>query len=195
MPPRRPRRPRGRGRPRAPGVGRQLNPRLQRELRRANHLMSRGEHENAAQIFHSLAQRAQDRGILGPAAMMFLQTAHAFLLGGQVEQAIEQGSNGLKLFAADRRWPAVRREGERLADALEREGYGEEAQELRAWVAERLSGQSPPSREEHATRAQLPEKCPYCGASMSLEQMRGAQAAECRYCGSVVLPSQMDEMD
>lgn len=183
-------------RPQQDRGSRQLNPRLQRELQRANRLMNRGEHLNAAKIFLSLAEHAQDRGILRPASMLLLQTAHAYLLANRVGPAIKQARNGLKILASQQHWPALQREVERFALALEGEGRGSEADGLRAW-ANGLPGQEsgPISSEgDQSNQPHLPEKCPFCGASMSLEQIssRDGQAAECRYCGSVVLPSQKE---
>ena len=188
---RRPPRPRPSSRqPRSHPFVRQLNPLLQRELRRANHLMGTGDHANAAEIFTSLAERAQDLGILGPAAMLFLQAGRAHMLGAETEAALERAMSGLKLLAAGERWPALQREGERIAEEFERQGLDKAAAGLRAWLDEKLGNQA--ARVETEKKGKLPEKCPYCGASMSLEQMRGGKAAECRYCGSVVLSAQMD---
>lgn len=196
--PRRPfrRRPRTPRRRRHALHGRPLNPRLQRELRRANQLINKGEHFNAANIFLSLAERARDRGILQPASMLFLQAAYAYVLGNKVDAALERAYQGLEMLAADMRWQTLSREGERIGLALEEEGHQKQAEELRSWLGEKLKGQSRAMSPVPSKKSsfQLPEKCPYCGASMSMEQLNagGARAAECHYCGSVVLPSQID---
>ncbi len=195
MPPRRPRRPFGRRplgprrRPPRGPRGRQLNPRLQRELRRANHLMSIGDHANAAEIFIQLAEHARDRAIHGPGAMLLMRAAHAYLMAGRVQDADTQFERALKAFEAAGHIPAAMREGQRYAEMLEGEGYPDEAQALRETLAQRFSG-NPASEEPEEDQGTFPEKCPYCGASMSLEQIssRGARVAECHYCGSVVLP-------
>ncbi|MQC26104.1 MAG: hypothetical protein DWG76_01460 [Chloroflexi bacterium] len=165
---------------------------MQRELRRAIHLMHTGAHLNAAQIFTSLAQRAQDRAILGPASMLFIQSGLAYLYGAQGESGVEQAYNGLKLLAAEQHLEALQREGGRFVTALEEQGLTEEATELRAWLSGQLGDHTHASKAEH--KYQVPEQCPYCGASMSLEQLSGlnARAAECHYCGSVVRSTQMD---
>lgn len=194
-----PRRPFGRG-PRLPKRGhaqsRPLNPRLQKELRRANHLMSKGEHINAASIFLSLAARAQDRGILQPASMLFLQAAYAYILAGDIESGLKHSYQGLEIIESEERWPALNREGQRLSAAMQEAGYQNEADDLHAWLSERLDVQSlhSPDKPDQSSHVALPEKCPYCGASMSLEQLNagGTKAAECHYCASVVLPTQID---
>lgn len=173
--------------PRGPLLrGRALHPRLRRELRRANHLMAMGEHVNAAQILVSLAEQARDSGILYPAPMLFMQAAHAYLLGESFDFSLAQARTGLDLLAAQERWRALNSEGKRYIQGLESAGRQADAQQLRAWLEDQLQGK--PLEESGA--GQLPEKCPYCGASMSLEQINagGQRAAECQYCGSMVLP-------
>jgi hypothetical protein len=166
-----------------------LNPRLQRELRRANHLLAVGEHVNAGRIFQDLAERARDHDIIYPAPMLFMQAGHAFLLGESFEPAIHNAHTGLEMLAAQERWPALHHESERFVGELEAAGKRSEAAELRAWLVE-LGAPAASAQQPAANDATLPEKCPYCGASMSLEQINagGRQAAECSYCGSVVLP-------
>ncbi len=179
--------------PRGPMLpGRMLNPRLQRELRRANHLMSTGDLVNAGHIFQSLAQGARDIDLIYPAPMLFMRAAQAFLLGESFELSIENAQAGLEMFAAQERWPALRHEGARYIESLEAEGKTDETEEMRAWLDDVLQGK--PSEEVKSEvskkNTSLPEKCPCCGASMSLEQISaaGGKAAECHYCGSVILP-------
>ncbi len=171
--------------------GAMLHPRLQRELRRANHLLAVGDHVNAGQIFQSLAEKARDRDFIYPAPMLFIQAAHAFLLGESFAPSLENAQAGLGMLAEQQRWRALNFEGHRHIDELEGAGQKEEAQKLREWLALNLKGQ--PAEQTAAVESEekvLPEKCPYCGASLSLEQMNaaGGRAAECLYCGSVVLP-------
>ena len=172
--------------PRGPLLpGRSLNPRVQRELRRANHLMAIGEHMNAAQIFVSIANQARDLGIVYPAPMLLLQAAHAYLLGEQFKESLEQAKAGLELLTAQERWKALQEAGEGYIQALQGAGKTRDAQQLQTWLTTCLQGKA----VETATVAQLPERCPYCGASMSLAQINAGsgQAAACQYCGSVVL--------
>lgn len=202
MPPRHPRRPLrpplGR-RPFGPRPGRaarQLNPRLQRELRRANHLLNTGQHANAAEIFIKLGERARDLGIAGPAPMLLMRAAHALLLGALIERSTQQAYAALGLLADAGRWLAVQRESQHYLEALDGGGYSDETAKLRQWLDEKIGAYIPADRKQNPedTRERFPEKCPYCGASMSLEQVntRVARAAECHYCGSVVLATQKD---
>jgi hypothetical protein len=179
-------------RPRGPLLrGRMLNPRLQRELRRANQLLAIGEHLNAGRIFQDLAERARDRDIVYPAPMLFMQAGHAFLLGEDYALSLQNARSGLEMLAAQERWPALHHESQRFLHELEAAGRRSEAAELRAWLVELGAPSQVKTQTETAESAQtLPEKCPYCGASMSLEQINagGGKAAECNYCGSVILP-------
>jgi hypothetical protein len=152
--------------------------------------MSIGDHANAAEIFIQLAEHARDRAIMGPGAMLLMRAAHSYLMAGRPQDADNQLQRALKAFEAAGRMPAAMREGQHFADMLEGEGYTEEAKLLRQDLQERIGAASLSPAEPEEDRGVFPEKCPYCGASMSLEQIssRGARAAECHYCGSVVLP-------
>ncbi|HEY7615621.1 MAG TPA: hypothetical protein VH744_02365 [Terriglobales bacterium] len=163
---------------------------MQRELRRANHLMAVGNHLNAAEIFMDIAARALDIGIVYPAPMLLMQAAHALLLGDAYEKSIEQATKGLELLAAQERANALHFEGVRYVEALEAAGRQKDAEDFRRWLQDRV----PLNETEQKAAMQLPEKCPYCGASMSLEEVntRSGQAAECQYCGSVVLPRNIE---
>ncbi len=183
------------GRRRVLVPGRVLNPRLQRELRRANHLLAVGDHANAGQIFLALGEQARDRGFIYPAPMLFMQAAHAFLLGESVELSTQNARIALEMLAGQERWRALDFEGQHYVDELENAGQKEEAGNLREWLKENLKGR--PAKETDVAAGKektLPEKCPYCGASLSLEQINagGGQAAECVYCGSVVTPRDHD---
>ncbi len=175
--------------------GAMLHPRLQRELRRANHLLAIGDHLNAGQIFQSLAETARDRDFIYPAPMLFMQAAHAFLFGESFAPSLENAQTGLGMLAEQQRWRALNFEGHRYIEELEASSQKEEAQKLREWLELNLKGQ--PVDQTAAAESEdkaLPEKCPYCGASMSIEQMHaaGGKAAECLYCGSVVMPREAE---
>jgi hypothetical protein len=169
-----------------------LNPRLQRELRRANHLMSTGDHVNAGHIFQSLAQGARDIDLIYPAPMLFMRAAQAFLLGESFDLSIENAQAGLEMLVAQERWPALRHEGRHYINSLLAEHKADRAQEMREWLDEVLQGNpiEEVKSQDPQGKVALPEKCPYCGASMSMEQISaaGGKAAECHYCGSVILP-------
>lgn len=197
------RRPGRRGKRRPPPSGqrparrfakRQLNPKLQKELKRANHLLQNGAHNNAAKIFLNLGENAQDKGILFPAAMLFSQSARAFLLANEIPESLEQIQRGLNLLAANQRWRVFHNEGQSFIAAMQSSGFGSKADKLSIWMAEKSGENTRKSLKETSEKSEFPNKCPYCGASMSLEQIRSSRklATECKYCGSVVLAQQID---
>lgn len=175
-------------------ASRQLNPKLQKELKRANHLLQNGEHKNAAQIFLILGENAQDRGILFPAAMLFSQSAKANLLADEVQESLKQIQRGLNLFAANHRWRAFQDEGQEFIIALQNSGFEGEAEELTLWMRDKSVDFPGNINGRESSKIIFPNKCPYCGASMSLEQIKSSRqsATECKYCGSVVLAQQID---
>ncbi len=179
--------------PRRSSSGRQLNPILQRELKRANHLMQNGEHLNAAQMFRQLGENSQDKGILFPAAMLYMQSATAFMLANHSENALEQASSGLELLAARQRWRAYAREHKRILQAFEDGGFGDEARQL-AKLAENLPLAESEKKGNASTNNEFPSTCPYCGASLSLKQLKNSRysVTECKYCGSIVVAGQID---
>jgi hypothetical protein len=173
---------------------RQLNPILQRELKRANHLMQKGEHRNAAQIFQQLGENSQDKGILFPAAMLYMQAATAFLLASKAEQALDQARRGLELLGSNNRWRAYSEERTRILQAFEDGGYEDEAAQISKWSQESNNKVKEKISEPIASDNEIPSKCPYCGASLSLEQIKNTRhsVTECKYCGSFVVAGQID---
>jgi hypothetical protein len=135
-------------------------------------------------IFTTIAGRALDFGIVYPAPMLYLQAAHAYLMAEQDEKSTQAANTGLELLVGQERRTRLESEGLRYIDALKFAGRKEEAELFRSWLNDRLQNPAP-----EVTEGDVPEKCPYCGASMSLEEIRAGRgsAAECQYCGSVVL--------
>jgi aconitase A len=156
--------------------------------------MSKGEHSNAANIFLSLAERARDLGIMQPASMLFLQSAHAYILAGEVDSAVENAHIGLSMLADADNWPDLRHQAERISELMSAEGFSNQVADMKAWLEKKIKEAPADVTTQHDQKSAstIPEKCPYCGATMSLDQINaaGAKAAECRYCGSVVLPIQ-----
>lgn len=183
-----------RQRPPRRSSSRQLNPKLQRELKRANHLLQNGEHKNAAQIFLNLGENALDKGILFPAAMLFSQSAKASLLANEIQESVNQIQRGLILLAANQRWAALQSEGQAFIKALQNSGFEKEAEDLRLWISEKSFKIPGAKKTAKNSKPIIPNKCPYCGASMSLEHIKSSRksATECKYCGSVVIAQLID---
>lgn len=167
--------------PRGPLVaGRSLNPRQQKELRRANHLLSIGDHANAAILFEDMAGRAHDRSIDYPAAMLLLQAAHAHLMAENAESSLAVARRGLEQLASQERWAQLHHEGQRYLAELRAAQPEAAADALAVWLTEATPQPLPAEKPAH-------DICPYCGAHGSLEPLAAGRANSCRYCGSVVL--------
>lgn len=170
-------------RPRGPLLpGRALNPRLQKELRRANHLLAVGAHANAGRIFADMASRALDHDIWYPAPMLFLQAAHAYLLGEDSTSSLGYAQRGLELLASQQRAAELRHAAARYLNELDASASASESAALRTWLDTALqqTAQAPSTPAPGSL-------CPYCGAHGSLEALaaRGGQAQLCRYCDSI----------
>lgn len=167
-----------------------FTPRIEKELRRANHLMERGDHANAAVLFDRLAIDAHDKNILRHAPMLFLQAAHAFILSGKIKDGLQRVRTGLDILAKTNRWRALQNAGQRAVNILSETGYSSEAQEINSWLEEKLSAQDliQPEDEKNFSRGQLPPKCPYCGATVHPDETNwiNSSSAECIYCGSTI---------
>lgn len=167
-------------RPRGPLVpGRSLNPRQQKELQRANHLLAVGDHVAAARIFEDMAGRAHDRAIVYPVPMLYLQAAHAYLLGEQLELSLQHARRGLEQLASQERWPLLQNESQRYLAELSVQ-HSQPAAAFQTWLSELIPQPLPDSSAPNA------DTCPYCGAHGSLEPLAAGRATRCRYCASVL---------
>lgn len=168
-----------------------FNPRVQKELQRANQLQDSGDHANAAIIFERLAIDAQEKNILRHAPMLYLQSAHAFILSGQAAEGVERALIGLNLLAGTGRWRAVQNAGQRAVNLLSESENNVHTQKINKWLQENLPKEhhkAPLEDKQKFSRGQLPAKCPYCGATIRPDETNwlNSSSAECVYCGSTV---------
>jgi hypothetical protein len=161
----------------------------------AQRLKEAGDYQTAANIFERLAKGAEERNI-ERAPFLFLQAAHCFLLDGQAQHSVELTKQSLSLLAKAERWSALYRSGTRAIKVLEENGQQDVALKMQSWLDEQLADHpeaktapiSPPLPQSGRQPPHLPEKCPYCGASLRSDQVLwiDERSAECVYCGSVV---------
>ncbi|MBW8010022.1 MAG: hypothetical protein FVQ83_02110 [Chloroflexi bacterium] len=168
-----------------------FKPRIQKELRRANHLNETGDHANAAVIFERLAIDAHDKNILRHAPMLYLQAAHAFILSSQVAEGVERARTGLEILAETGRWHALQNAGQRTANLLSELGFTDQAQEIDQWLEQNLAEHARINLSEGKqdfSHGKLPPKCPYCGATVRPDETNwiNSTSAECVYCGSTI---------
>ena len=172
-----------------------MRPRPQAALRQAQRMKEAGDYKEAARIFERLAKGAEDRRI-ERAPFLYLQAAHCCLLSRQTERGVGLTSHGLRLLAQEGRWTALCRAGSRSVEILREHNQLEIADQIQIWLNEQLADHpearsapvSSPVTQPDESTARLPEKCPYCGASLRSDQVHwiDARCAECIYCGSSV---------
>jgi len=155
-----------------------------------------GDYKAAANTFERLAKGAEDHAI-ERAPFLYLQAAHCNILDGQAQQGIGLTNHGLRLLVKSKRWSALFRSGTRAIQVLEENKLHDPAQKIQTWLDEQLVDhpevkETPlsqphlqPSSKNHP---RLPNKCPYCGASLRSDQALWIDdhSVECTYFGSVV---------
>lgn len=182
---RRPRRPPFRRR--RPFVPRPRHPRQAH----AERLLAAGDFAEAAETFQELSRETEEEGLLVPAGHLALRAACCHLGLEDYDQADQQAERAIRLFIQARRPRLVRQVLPRVLNALEDRGRQVQAEALRQEVEEAfgdlMEGQ-PLGPAAARWAANLPGKCPNCGAPIKARDVAwaGPGAAECPYCGSVV---------
>jgi hypothetical protein len=155
-------------------------------------LKDQGRTAEAAELFERLGHGAQERGLLRRAPYLLLQAAYCWLLAGRPERSRLPARQALSLFIATQNWAALRDSADLLITDMERMGYSQEAEEIRAILAQALAEHPAafPSSQAAAKKFSptLPPKCPFCGATLRSDQVTWIDetTAECAYCGSAV---------
>jgi len=163
----------------------------QQALRRAHRLLDQENYQDAAVIFETIAQGAQEEGFLGRAPFLYLQAARARLLAGHVDAGMVWLKQGFDLLADTRRFQALQRTGQRAVQELNRLGQTQQAQEAESWLVHLLEATPAPwsgqSVEPKATPT-LPAKCPQCGATVRPDEVEwiDKKTPGCAYCGSIL---------
>lgn len=170
-------------------------PGARQALAHANRLMANEQFAEAANIFERLSEEARQRGILVRAANLALQASRAYFAADDVQTALEQAKEGLRLLVRGGRVERVPRVLSRIVKALREKGYDAEAHQLEQEAAQALEKmglsldkvrQRIPQVTEK--RGVLPACCNGCGASLVPDEVEwhDAHTAECPYCGTVV---------
>ena len=171
-----------------------LEERPRQMLRQANLHMERGEYQRAAEMFENLGRGAEARGMIQRAPYLYLQSARAQFLAGQVAPGMELLRRGLKLLADAERWDAAHKSASQAISELRRLGHAEQANQVQAWIDQALKAHPqaaavPAQTVSPLQKPRLPAKCPFCGASVRPDEVEWLDetTAECPYCGSSVL--------
>jgi len=114
------------------------------------------------------------------------------LMANLLAKSLQECKKGLQLLAANGQWQEFHFEAKKISSAYEEAGAEEESKailELLNLHQERAETANRDKSEDSSNKVGLPSKCPFCGASLSLEQVRSGReiASECKYCGSVVI--------
>lgn len=199
---RRPRRPFVRRRPLRrpplrPGIplSKPLASKLRQILTRANQLMAEEQFIEAAAIYERLCAEGKGRGFIARAADFALQAARAHFAAGDIDAALANAKEGLRLLARGGRSDRIPRVLFKIVAKLREGGYNIQADELEQEAERILSevGLSLEEAEQQAPqmpekRGTLPAKCSGCGAPVIPDEVEwhDAQTAECLYCGTVL---------
>jgi hypothetical protein len=170
--------------------------RVRQALVRANQLMADSQFIEAAIIFERLSGQVESQGMLVRAGDLILQASRARFQAGDVEVAVQQVTEALRLFVRGGREGRVPRVLSKATAVLRKKGYNTQADRLEQEV-EGMLGDVGLSLEEAGRRApqvteerrgDLPPLCNGCGAPLVPDEVEwhDARTAECLYCGTVV---------
>ena len=161
-------------------------------LRRANNLFSNGKYIEAAMLYEKLALGAQDRN-LPRTPILYLQASKAFLIAEKGDEGMRMLMQGLELFVDQKRWRELLQFGKRSVNVLNELGYSQEAEEIEAWLEERLPEEDKKKAkstddQQQKERTLFPVTCPSCGARVHPDEVRviDESTVECSFCGNLI---------
>ena len=158
-------------------------------LIKSNQLLASGHYLEAAEGFEDLADAAMARGGRR-APQLYLQAGRARLLAGQGAAAMPLLDRGLRLFAAGGAMLRLERAGRRIVGELKATGMDQEAETIKAMLAEFGAQTAERLKEDAAapSRPSLPTHCPSCGAPVHPAEVEwlSDDTAECEYCSAPI---------
>lgn len=150
-----------------------------------------GDHAAAAEAFVGMARTAESRGRPAAAAHVAVRGALAALQGGDVEQALAIGREGLTLAAGVAEQRRVARKFQPLIGAFEgheaASGFGDEVKKAFGLKLVPAAGET--VKPNRAQRRALPKLCPTCGEPIdrSSVELQDDGSFDCTLCGDAVL--------
>lgn len=162
---------------------------VERMIADAQHALGQGQYAQAAEIFEQLAEGAvvRDRP---RAPQLFIRSAQARLLQGEPQWALELVLRGLVFLAEARRWSELQLMGKRAETEFRQYGADVQAEELAAWVVQRLPAitQAPPPPIRKKKEVRLPLTCSGCGGNLVAAELKWVdeETVTCAYCGRLV---------
>ncbi|MBN1810715.1 MAG: hypothetical protein JXA14_02655 [Anaerolineae bacterium] len=157
--------------------------------------MAEGQLTEAAAIYGRLCVEGKERGFVARAADFALQAARAYFAAGDIDAALANAKEGLRLLARGGRPDRIPRVLSKMIARLREMSYNAQADELEQEAERVLSevGLSLEEAEQQAPqmpekRGTLPAKCSGCAAPVVPDELEwhDAQTAECLYCGTVL---------
>lgn len=163
---------------------RRLEQRVRHELRRANELVESGQFLEAADVFEHLAAIFRKRG-MPQFPQLLIQAGRARINGGDQETGTERIKTGIIALLEGGRLVRLARLRPGLQEFFLSRKLDAGWQEIQRLLDQ--AGLSTPTPARVQT-ARLPAKCPYCGASIILEELEESNTKDaiCGYCGSLV---------
>ncbi|MBN1260685.1 MAG: hypothetical protein JXB35_08395 [Anaerolineae bacterium] len=182
-------------RPRIPGPGVRpaVPPIVRQALSRAQHLLQAGRFLEAAAIYNRLASEAYQRNRHRAGVQMDVETARAFLNGGDLAQAQARVRRAVR-YIHELNLPAVPVFPllEQICRQLESQGDVARAQAFREEILGLLPERPAPVSERAHTpqRKKLPGSCPACYAPLHPDELEWVadDRVSCPFCGTIVVP-------
>jgi tetratricopeptide (TPR) repeat protein len=178
---------------------RPLPPRVRQALIHANRSMEDGRFAEAARIFDRLSGEADRFGMPIRAANLKLRSSRAYFAAGDIEAALGQAEQALRLFIANDQAERVPVLLSRMTSAMREKGYDAQADHLQQEVERLLDGvglsldearQRGPTQiaSSASERGSLPSRCSGCGVPLVPDEVEwhDPYTAECLYCGTIV---------
>jgi tetratricopeptide (TPR) repeat protein len=157
-------------------------------VRHAHELMSVGRFEEAARSYEQLAHSAQSRG-LPKDTHYFLVAGHCRIQAKQIDQAMVDLKQGLRILSE--RWRNYKyfRVCQRSIEELTNAGYKQEADEIQLLLKSSI-GQIPMDQppDQAVKSRNLPAVCQSCGVSLLSDEVDWVDdsTAKSPYCGTAI---------
>jgi outer membrane protein assembly factor BamD (BamD/ComL family) len=157
------------------------------ELQYAHRLLDEGEYAEAANTFHELARKAEDR-FPERAPFLYIEAGQAAMLNHDGKKAVTYFRSGLTLLGSQQRHHRLRKAGRRIVAELRDHGFHAEADEVESVVSANATVWGKAEASAPKQRPILPTHCPSCGAAVRSDEVEWLDGvtAECDYCGSPV---------
>ncbi|MBI5034210.1 MAG: hypothetical protein HZB51_27125 [Chloroflexi bacterium] len=164
------------------------NPIVLQAVARANQLIANGKPEQAAQIFERLAQEAEQRGLVKPAANAHAQAAHAYTAAKNEQAALTHSRTALNQFLQLNLLERTPQFFVNITKRMRDNGWAAAADTLQKEFGDKVKALGGQGNIASTQRSRLPSKCPHCAAPARSDEVDwiDATSAECIYCGGVI---------